>query len=185
MLTWWSRERVGDVAQQPRAVERDHLDAGPEHGRVALAPSQSTSIMRVACSLPQRHRVGAVGAVHADAAATGDEADDLVAGHRRAAVGEPHEHVVEALDVDADAVGPRCWWRRGREHGRRQLLVVVAAAEALGDLLGDAARRHVVLADRRQQRVEVGVAELGDHVLELRRRSTSAAPAGPRGGTRR
>src|SRR5581483_8909462 len=46
--------------------------------------------------------VGAVGAVDRHAPAPGDEADDLVAGHRRAAARQPHQHVVEPFDVDAD-----------------------------------------------------------------------------------
>ena len=115
--------------------------------------------MRVACSSPERHRVGAVGAVHADAAAAGDEADDLVARHRRAARGQPHEHVVEALDVQP-TLSACVRWRRGRSTVAGSCSVVVAAAEAPGDTLGDAARRHVVLADRRQQGVEIGVAEV-------------------------
>src|SRR6185503_8126147 len=55
------------------------------------------------------------------------------------------------------------------QDGGWQLLLVVATAEATGDTLGDAARRHVVLADRRQQGVEVDVAVVGDHRLELLR----------------
>ena len=61
-------------------------------------------------------------------------------------------------------------WVRCRprpQHGGRQLLVVVAAAEAAGHALGDAAGRHVVLADGRQQGVEVDVAVVGDDGLEL------------------
>ena len=45
--------------------------------------------------------VGAVGAVHRDAAAAGDEADDVVAGHGVAAVGEVHEQIGVALDHNA------------------------------------------------------------------------------------
>ena len=39
------------------------------------------------------------------------KADDLVTLHRRAAKGEPHHHVVEPLDVDADraASGATVW----------------------------------------------------------------------------
>ena len=48
------------------------------------------------------------------------------------------------------------------QHGRRQLLVVVTAAEPAGHALGDAAGRDVVLADRRQQGVEVDVAVVVD-----------------------
>ena len=94
------------------------------------------------------------------------EADDLVAGHRHAALRQADEHVVEALDVDADAIGLRPVAARA-EHGRRELLLVVAAAEPPGDALGDAARRHVVLADRGQQGVEIDVAVVGDHRLQL------------------
>ena len=99
--------------------------------------------------------VGAVAAVHADAPAPGDEADDLVARHRRAAPRQPHHDVVEALDVDTDAlalVDPAGLAGRGR-----QLHLVVAAAQLPGHPLGDGLGRHVALADGRVEGVEVGV----------------------------
>ena len=51
--------------------------------------------------LAQRDRVGAVVAVDGDAAAERDVADDRVAGHRAAALGQAQHDVVDALDADA------------------------------------------------------------------------------------
>ena len=95
----------------------------------------------------QAQRVGAVGAVHRDAAAAGDEAHDLVAGHRRAAAREPHHHVVETFDVHAGGrVARGSGPRRRALHRDRQLLLAAAQLRlhALHDRLG----RDVALADR-------------------------------------
>ena len=81
-----------------------------------------------------------------------------------------HQHVVEPLDVHADpgpapvATLPARAVDRGGELRR-----VVAAAQTATDALRDRLRRHVVLTDRRQQRVEVDVAQLDDDLLQLRR----------------
>ena len=168
MLTWWSdRALATSRSSRERSRATTSTPARNTDARALAVPVDLDQAGGVVAH--QRHRVGAVGAVDADAAATGDEADDLVAGHRRAALGQAHEHVVEPLDVDADLVGLRAVAARP-QHGGRQLLLVVAAAEAPGDALGDAPRRHVVLADRRQQGVEVDVAVVGDDGLELVRR---------------
>ena len=99
------RENVRYIAQQTRPVER--LDLDRHHiiaGRVVVPLDVDDPVGLGA----QAEGVGAVGAVHRHAAAAGDEAHDLVARNRRAAPGEPHHHVVEAFDVDADVdVAPR------------------------------------------------------------------------------
>ena len=46
-------------------------------------------------------RLGAAERVHGDAAPARDEADDRIARQRRAALGEAHQHVVLAGDLDA------------------------------------------------------------------------------------
>ena len=94
-----------DVLQQARAVERLHLDERHEAAGRVVVPLDLDQPLGLRA--PQRHGVGAVGAVHRHAAAPGDEAHDLVARHRRAAPGDAHHHVVEALDVDADLAARR------------------------------------------------------------------------------
>ena len=69
--------------------------------------------------------VGAVGAVHRHAATAGDEADDVVAGHRRAAPRQADEDVVETLDVDADGAiaggaADRAGWARRPRTARHR-----------------------------------------------------------------
>ena len=91
-------EHVGDVAQQPGAVERLDLDRHHEGGGLVVVPLDLDDPLGV---VDQAGGVGAVGAVHRHAAAAGDEAHDLVARHRRAAPRQAHHHVVEALDVHA------------------------------------------------------------------------------------
>ena len=176
-------ERVGDVAQQARTVEGDHLDTGPEDRLGAVAvPIDVDQPRRLLAH--QALGVGAVGAVHRHAAAAGDEADDVVAGHRRAAPRQAHQDVVEPLDVHADG-GPwtvaadRAWSARPT----RELLAVGALREPAGHLLGDRSGRDVVLADRRQHRVEIGVRAGRDLIRRAPCCPRSAAAADPRGGT--
>ena len=92
-----------DVGQQPGAVERLDLDLDQEDATPTTAPTRPRSSGPAAGQ--QGLDVGAVGAVHRDAVAAGDEADDRVAGHRRAAAGE--------LDPDVGRA------RRPRRPGRR------------------------------------------------------------------
>ena len=67
-------QHPGDVGEQPGAVERLDLDAAPGTP-TARVGAHSTSTMPLGLA-PQRVGVGAVGAVHRDAAAAGDEAED-------------------------------------------------------------------------------------------------------------
>ena len=147
------------------------------------SPSHSTSIEARRLLGHQAHGVGAVGAVHRHAAAAGDEADDLVARHRRAAARQAHQHVVEALDVHAGVVA------RSRGAAARGSTVagscssVVAVRSAAGHLAGDG--RGPTRGPRRWPRA----ASRGRRTTRPRSRrparrwSTCAAPAGPRGGT--
>ena len=183
MLTWWS-DRALATSRSSRERSRATTSTPARNTAPERSPSQSTSIRRVAwslisdtalaqsarCTLTPRPRV-----TKPMISSPGTGVQQLA--RRTSTSSRPSTWTPTLSDSRAVAARP--------QHGRRQLLVVVAAAEAPGDALGDAARRHVVLADRRQQRVEVDVAELGDHRLELVRRSTSAAPAGPRGGAPR
>ena len=99
MLTCWSDStRVTSESSRLRSSAStwscDEEDAAPTMG------AHSTSISRSGWR-EQRLGVGAVGAVHRDAVAAGDEADDRVAGHRRAAPGQLDPHVGGADDDDA------------------------------------------------------------------------------------
>ena len=93
--------RRARAATSRSSRERSSASTSTDTTKVAgWSWSHSTSMTRSAW-LDEAGGVGAVGAVHRDAAAAGDEAHDLVAGHRRAAPREPHHHVVEPLDVHA------------------------------------------------------------------------------------
>ena len=97
---------------------------------------------------PSDDGVGAVGPVHADAAAAGDEADDLVAGHRACS---------SATAAPSRRRGPR----RGRRPCRLRLALAPRRARRVAGScssssplrsarampLGDRLARHVVLAD--------------------------------------
>src|SRR3954447_19674695 len=156
-------ERVGDVAQQTRAIEGDHFDARPEDGLRAVAvPIDVDQPRRLVAH--QALGVGAVRAMHRHATAACDEADDVVAGNGRATSRQSDEDVVEALDMDTDG---RTWAMRSvRASGRddRELLAICTLRERPRDSLSDRPRRHVVLTDRRQHRIEVGVGSRGDLV---------------------
>src|SRR3954465_5590248 len=55
---------------------------------------------------------------------------------------------------------------RARGRDDRELLPICALRERPSDSLSDRPRRHVVLADRRQHRIEVGVGGGGDLVAQ-------------------
>src|SRR5439155_6167486 len=94
------RERPGDVLEQARAVPGvdGDLDAEAALDR-ALLPLHGREPLGVPL---QRLHVRTIVAVDRDALPERDVADNAVAGDRRTALGEPHEHVVDALDVDTD-----------------------------------------------------------------------------------
>ena len=114
-------------------------------------------MIRSGSSISDLH-VRAVGAVHRDAAAARDEADDLVAGHRRAALRELDEDVGRAAHEDAGVAAAglarAADVREVDRPGRR-----VVRADERGDLLDDGLRGHVPLADRGVQRRDVLVLE--------------------------
>src|SRR5262249_49634169 len=86
-------EGASDVLEQARAVPGLQRDRDPERarGRVVGVPADRGEALGVA---PQRLDVGAVVAVNGDPAPQRDVADDRVAGYGRAALREPHEHVL-------------------------------------------------------------------------------------------
>ena len=78
-------QHPGDVGEQPVAVQR--LDLDRTRKTLDAIGAHSTSTIRSRCAV--RLGVDAVPPVHGHAAADGDEPDDLVARHRRAAPGQP------------------------------------------------------------------------------------------------
>ena len=66
--------------------------------------------------------------------------------------------------MDADVVGLPVRWRRGRSTVAGSCSSSSPPRKPRATRWATTARRHVVLADRRQQRVEVDVAELVDHL---------------------
>ena len=146
-------------------------------------PSHSTS--REALGIPlQRPDVRAVLAVHGDPATHRDVADDRVAGDGRAALREAHEHVLDAGDVDADAIARDGLAARARlrrdDRARSDLLRL----QPLDDLVDDLRRGELPGAERDVEvlrLLESGLADdLGEHAraLQLAVRAASA-PSGP------
>ncbi len=168
MLTWCVGQRRGHVAQQPRRSSALTSMTATKVPR--SSSSHSTSIRRSAWPL-QRHGVGAVGAVHRHAAATGDEADDLVARHRRAAPRQAHHARRRGPRRARPSAAPPLPAPAVLAHGDGQLLLALGVAARWS---GDARARpplgrHVVLADGRLERVEVGVVERCGDLVEHRR----------------
>src|SRR5207248_7801895 len=76
-------QHSADVAQEFRSVEGLDLDRRHEHADAVAVPLDLDEPVSIGGD--ERGSVGTVGSVHRDAAPTGDETDDLVAGNRRAA----------------------------------------------------------------------------------------------------
>ena len=164
-------QRVGDVAQEPGAVERLDLERDDVGRRRVVVPLDLDEPLGLG---GQAAGVRAVGPVDRDAAAPGDEPDDLVAGHRGAAAREPDEDVVETLDVHPGRAAARV--APGRPAGGDRDLLF-AAGHLAPQPLRDRLARHVALTDRGLQRLDVGVVErLGDLLRAASTRSGSAGP---------
>ncbi|MCO5556192.1 hypothetical protein L7F22_009736 [Adiantum nelumboides] len=155
-------EHLRDVGEQPVPVERLDLDGDQEH-RLRRHRPRDVDEPFLRGEVPG---VGAVGAVHADPAAAGDEAEDLVARHGGAAAGELDVEVAEGLPVlaaDDDAGVPGrpalADRRRGGPLGEL-LLGVLLAAEPRDQALHDVLGAGLVLADGGVERGDVGVVHL-------------------------
>src|SRR5206468_1095783 len=81
--------------------------------------------------------VRAVAAVDRDSLAEGDVADDLVAGHRRAALCEPDEHLLDPVHVDAVVLADDRVLRARRLPWHRLLFGYLLGLEALQHLVDD------------------------------------------------
>ena len=160
MLTCWSDStRVTSESSRDRSsastwiATRNTDDADGAH---------STSTIR--SGWPARaSRVDAVLAVHRDAAAPGDEADDAVARHRRAAAGQLDPDVRRALDDDAGVA----WTSAaggcvtpGVVTSARSSVAPSSPPSDSTSRADDRLRRHVAVADRGVQRGDVRVAQL-------------------------
>src|SRR3954447_12067288 len=91
-------ERPREVLEQAVAVPGVDLQLHLERLLVVALPVDADEALRV---LAQRGGVRAVVAVDRDAAPERDVADDRVARHRPAALGQAQHDVVDALDADA------------------------------------------------------------------------------------
>ena len=91
------------VLQQPVAVPGVDLELDAEGALVVAFPMDAHEPLGI---LAQRDGVGAVVAVDRDAAAERDVADDRIARHRAAALGQPDEDVLHPVDADAVAAAP-------------------------------------------------------------------------------
>ena len=144
-----------------------------ERGLVVAVPGDRHEALGV---LAQRDDVRAVLAVDRDAAAERDVADDRVARHRAAALGQPQRDVVDALDLDAvlrrgrlgPAVGGAALVEQG-VGGRGLLDGGLALLEALHDLVDDDLGRDLGPAERDVEVVGLPEAHLADDVGQQRR----------------
>ena len=111
------------------------------------SPFHSTGVNRSSVP-PQRLHVRAVAAVDRDPLAERDVADDRVARHRRAALREPDEHVLDALDDDADLGARDGAARLRRLRDDRRLLGDLVGLQALDHLVDDRAGLQLPRAER-------------------------------------
>src|SRR3954471_23012072 len=165
-------ERPREVLEQPVAVPGVDLELDLERLLVLALPVDADEALRV---LAQGGGVRAVVAVDRDAAPERDVADDRVARHRAAALGEAQHDVVDALDADAVGVA-----RPGRlaalaprrdERLDRLLLRLgrLALLEALHHLVDDDLRRDLRAAEGDVEVLGLAEAHLADDVRQQRR----------------
>ena len=157
-------ERPRDVLEQPRAVPGVDRDLHPEALRRAALPLDRREPLRVP---HQRAHVRTVVAVDGDALAERDVADDLVAGHRRAALRDPHEDVLDADDVDAVRVaGERVAGARLLARRDRLFVGDILRLQSLQHLADDARGGQLPRAERDVELLRLLVARLADHTCE-------------------
>ena len=158
-------EHAGHVRQQPLAVEGLDLQLHHEHARGGRRPRDLDEPVGLCAQLVG---VGAVVAVHRHPVAGGDEPDDVVTRHRSAAAGQLHPHVVGADDGDTRVAGPSP--RLGAGGDRLRVFGLggrlVGPADSIAQQLGDVFGRHVVVADRGVECVDVLVVQVAGHLRE-------------------
>jgi hypothetical protein len=99
MLTWWSD--IARVMSESSRLRSNASTCNCTRKTLAADGSQATVDEPVGLAPQERRRWCSRLAVHRHPVAAGDEADDLVAGHRGAAAGHLDPHVVGADDDDA------------------------------------------------------------------------------------
>ena len=145
-------------------VDRD-LDAEAARRRAGF-PLDRREPLRIP---HQRLRVRAVLAVDRDPAAERDVAEDRVARHRRAALRQPDEDVVDPLHLDPEALagdgraGPRRLQRDDR------LLGDLLGLQPLEHLVHDLGRLELARAERDVEVLRLAEAGLADHLSQHRR----------------
>ena len=127
-----------EVLEQAGAVPGVDLELDPVGGLVVAVPADVDEPLR---RLLQGATLLAVLAVDRDPAAERDVADDLVAGHRAAALGEPDRDVVDALDLD-----PEVGRLLGAARGVVAPLIRPSPRLVLGDRLARLSRCITLLA---------------------------------------
>ena len=162
MLTCWSDSaRVMSDSSRLRSSASTWMATRNELFAVG---AQETATSRSALG-PQVGGVDAVGPVHRDAGAAGDEAEDLVAGHRRTALGQLDQQVGGARPTsmpvsEADDPAP--------PTGDDLVLAGLVGGGVLAALDGDQPVDHRLgadgaLAHRRVQGGHVGQLEVAGH----------------------
>ena len=155
------------------AIPGVDLELDLERGLVVAVPGDRHEALGV---LAQGRDVRAVLAVDGDAAAERDVAEDRVARHRAAALGQPQRDVGHALDLDSVLRGGRLGAAMGgaalveqRVGGGRLLDAGLALLEPLQDLVDDDLGRDLGPAQRDVEVVGLIEAHLADDVGEQRR----------------
>src|SRR5439155_11554779 len=158
-------EGPGAVLEQARAVPGVDRDLDPEALRAVAVPRDVRQPLRVA---PEGAHVRTVVAVDRDPAAERDVADDSVAGHRRAALREPDEYVLDSVHLAPRALAGRRQLRLRRLERDGLLLRDLCRLQALDHLLDDLGRGELPRAERDVEVLGLAEAGLADHLREHR-----------------
>ena len=157
-------ERLRDVREQAGLVGAQDLDRDLVLGLRVAVPLDVDAPLGI-----EIEPLVAIAAVHGDAAAARDEADDRIAGERRAALREPHEDVLLAGDLDSRRRLPaRDLAEQRLQHALGLLRQLVPSLRELGQrLLEHLLRGDLAVADLDDQLVDGHALELGGRHLEL------------------
>ena len=104
----------------------------------------------------ERQSIRAVVAMNTDSAAFGDESDDFVAWHRRAAPRQTHQNIVHTFDMDATCTASTMVGDVDAVRDR-QSFVTMVTAHRTRNALCESTRRDMVFSDGRKKCVEVAV----------------------------
>ena len=89
---------AGDIGQEARLVNRNHLNF---NGVELLGPAGPVPLRRNVAEGLGAGQIGTVGPMDGHPLAAGDVAHDGVAGDGLAAVGQPHQQIIQVLDFEA------------------------------------------------------------------------------------